>query len=649
MAINAATKWAELQNNTKALNEFLDQMENNLISGIRTTERHLAKEISGIVADLENVGGLSQSARLKIYTDARKSLIDAVKNSHLSNHFADYINQYDQVADLSKGLFTAVDPAFAEFPKNIIKELKKRDMLLFQDLNVTATSRMDNIFLSSVLGGASKKGLAKDLQSLILGEYEWGTRRGLYEWHAGTYIRTYHRRFSRNIVKNQAREHGLRHFVYTGPVDANTRPFCLQIVGHTFTMQQIEDMDNGQTGDVFTDGGGYNCRHGWAPVTDEMAKEIGDESLAEDVVEDVEPEVKTPAKADWPEKPPRFKTKKEAKLFWERYLYNSYENTTMGQTSFGMPIRVNGYKDTISFSGLDLKIVQELTDEFYKLKKYFGDKIGYMNAVRMNAQSAMGPNTVAAITHTETAETHCQWFALNKTMLQNHAKLYDDIDEPFYNTWLRNDSSTKTLRGTFCHESIHWWQAGNYFDDAGNFLGWDGILVNSKYKRLCQSHLNKWVTYSKKKCAMARFEILKKYGVDVKKAGLDPSSEAGIRLLTDDRKLFDHLIEKKIMSENPPLIINNQIYQLTNIWKMHGTESQFTNASSSFGWFDETLSAYAQARGPYGSFGKVGQTPKEFAAELGAKINETRSMGWIPAELKTGLDEILPIDYLMMP
>ena len=57
-------------------------------------------------------------------------------------------------------------------------------------------------------------------------------------------------------------------FLYTGPDDLKTRPFCQRHVGKVYTRLAITHMDN-QTpdlADVLRHGGGYNCRHVWMHV-----------------------------------------------------------------------------------------------------------------------------------------------------------------------------------------------------------------------------------------------------------------------------------------------------------------------------------------------------------------------------------------------
>lgn len=56
-------------------------------------------------------------------------------------------------------------------------------------------------------------------------------------------------------------------YAYIGPVDAIVRPFCREHLGKVYTQEEIEAMDNGQLPNPFVTGGGYNCRHLWAPLS----------------------------------------------------------------------------------------------------------------------------------------------------------------------------------------------------------------------------------------------------------------------------------------------------------------------------------------------------------------------------------------------
>ena len=71
--------------------------------------------------------------------------------------------------------------------------------------------------------------------------------------------------YSRLAGKIAAEEVGISRFIYLGPLDEVTRPFCEPLVGNVYSAEDIAGMDNGQVGPVSVYGGGYNCRHQWLP------------------------------------------------------------------------------------------------------------------------------------------------------------------------------------------------------------------------------------------------------------------------------------------------------------------------------------------------------------------------------------------------
>lgn len=81
--------------------------------------------------------------------------------------------------------------------------------------------------------------------------------------------------FSRTVNLSKADDLGIELFLYAGPDDGVTRPFCQERVGQIFTREEIESWDNDQglPADVYL--GGYNCRHRLDPVSAELAEELG--------------------------------------------------------------------------------------------------------------------------------------------------------------------------------------------------------------------------------------------------------------------------------------------------------------------------------------------------------------------------------------
>ncbi len=78
---------------------------------------------------------------------------------------------------------------------------------------------------------------------------------------------TYHNsRRSPHRYRNLGEELGIEKYMYWGPDDKLTRPFCDQHLGEVHTIEEWKKIDNGQNGSAATHAGGWNCRHRLVPV-----------------------------------------------------------------------------------------------------------------------------------------------------------------------------------------------------------------------------------------------------------------------------------------------------------------------------------------------------------------------------------------------
>lgn len=90
-----------------------------------------------------------------------------------------------------------------------------------------------------------------------------------------TELRTATMAFNRTVTAEKAHEvfGDSARYLYMGPDDSVTRPFCQETLNPTdrdepiYTEDEIADMDNDQGLEVLIHGGGYNCRHSWNPVS----------------------------------------------------------------------------------------------------------------------------------------------------------------------------------------------------------------------------------------------------------------------------------------------------------------------------------------------------------------------------------------------
>ena len=80
--------------------------------------------------------------------------------------------------------------------------------------------------------------------------------------------------FQRVVHLEKAKKAGITQFLYVGPDDEVTRDYSAERVDRVFTLEEIQAMDNGQGLPVEVYGGGWNCRHHWRPVSDDLADEL---------------------------------------------------------------------------------------------------------------------------------------------------------------------------------------------------------------------------------------------------------------------------------------------------------------------------------------------------------------------------------------
>lgn len=93
-----------------------------------------------------------------------------------------------------------------------------------------------------------------------------------------TEIKTSLSGYSRAVNQQKASELGLDKFLYFGPDDDITRPFCQERVDRIWTQEQIDEWDNGTDLPANIYCGGYNCRHELLALSEEEARDLTDDN-----------------------------------------------------------------------------------------------------------------------------------------------------------------------------------------------------------------------------------------------------------------------------------------------------------------------------------------------------------------------------------
>jgi hypothetical protein len=240
---NVTAQEAQIDALVAQLEQFLERNLSRILEGLRTdkvTAREAARALGGLEAAMEEAG-------LQTYFEKAKAL---------------FRNEYDAVTDAFQDT-TGKAATLSGFA------LKNLDTLVENRLAIAASFVTDYIgdvraaVLDAVVGG--RKVNPREL----FAQAEGRTLANLK-----TELNTALMAYQQVVHMEKAEKAGIELFLYVGPDDEVTRPFCVEHVDRIFTRQEIEAMDNGQDLPVMIYRGGYNCRHHWRPVSNELAESL---------------------------------------------------------------------------------------------------------------------------------------------------------------------------------------------------------------------------------------------------------------------------------------------------------------------------------------------------------------------------------------
>lgn len=261
---------AELERLLRRQDEYVDDTFEVLSAEYERAVRDVVDEVRGIVdrIDADEAGKLDADSRR--VAEARLAALRS-KGGAAFAVWEKWAGRLDRVAELNDEYFETAagakqQPSPAE--QALIDELKglwpdgddpgSGTAGRFHQLSVHHRQELANSVTRHVLGRGRKRELVKELAERT----ERSTKQAEQLFRDATI------QHSRSVQAHRAEEQGYEYFKYFGPDDRITRPFCDPLVGRVFSREEIDEMDNGQTGSgsVMLAGGGYNCRHHWQPV-----------------------------------------------------------------------------------------------------------------------------------------------------------------------------------------------------------------------------------------------------------------------------------------------------------------------------------------------------------------------------------------------
>lgn len=218
---------------------------------------------------------------------ARKQIVDLLTMQSVSNDPQLLMSFTDeQILDLilRGGLGLAVDD-FIEATTRIRASVEKSLEVIGVDLSPEAIPQLDLIqaqaasaVFEDVIAPSFTKAVKTSLRSMTLSipmeiiKSDLERQLEKAEGRQLTEIKTQISEYGRSVTAVAAAAADLNYYLYTGPRDGITRPFCRALINLVVDETQMSKLNNNQGRPVKIACGGYNCRHSWSPVTESFIK-----------------------------------------------------------------------------------------------------------------------------------------------------------------------------------------------------------------------------------------------------------------------------------------------------------------------------------------------------------------------------------------
>jgi hypothetical protein len=227
------------------------------VSAEKSFKTALNKARRQLITTLE-MASVSQDPMLLLSFDDDQ-LLDLILRGGLGLAVEDFIDNQERIRLAIERSLEVIEPEFN------LNNLPQLDLIqgqavaqVFEDVILPDTKRAVRDALTSITLDIPASVVFSDLNERL----KKSVGRQLTE------VKTSISQYGRSINAAAAAAAGLKNYLYTGPMDGLTRPFCIPLVNKVVTEKQMTRLNNGQGLAVKTSGGGYNCRHSWSPVSE---------------------------------------------------------------------------------------------------------------------------------------------------------------------------------------------------------------------------------------------------------------------------------------------------------------------------------------------------------------------------------------------
>ncbi|MBW1784863.1 MAG: hypothetical protein JRL30_29475 [Deltaproteobacteria bacterium] len=218
-----------------------------------------------------SAGKVGEEGKIPFLVANREQIVEQVKGEFnkvsegaVKGAYADSIVRANIVTDAIKKV------PFTQTNLLAFKQVKLNNAVWFETLNKEAAVDIyDQLLKWTMTGDRNQLETTFNYNMDALKQKRYGK----------TIVKNHVKGFYQNAIGEKSKELDINRFRYIGP--APQRPFCIALFkvqksrgGKGFTRQEIDSMNNGESGDVFITHGGYGCRHQWRPIAESSGEVV---------------------------------------------------------------------------------------------------------------------------------------------------------------------------------------------------------------------------------------------------------------------------------------------------------------------------------------------------------------------------------------
>lgn len=274
----------------KQIQELQLAIESRMDEALPKVFSKLSDQVIDLASDL-SLDPKDRARTLKELIKLKKDIANTIiTNAPYQLQVAEVIKGFEMLAELSNEYITL---AIGDFkPKKALYEAileaniaTTKDALLGAGIRENFGTAIQEVLKDNIAGIGSRSELNKTLRKFIEGTPQDAPFLNRYiKQTTNDAVMT----FNSEYIQTIAEDLDVEHYLYSGTVISDSRPFCVSRAGRYFTTDEVKAwpnlkgwqgrMSGTNSSTIFIYRGGYNCRHQLWPVSQEQydaAKEKG--------------------------------------------------------------------------------------------------------------------------------------------------------------------------------------------------------------------------------------------------------------------------------------------------------------------------------------------------------------------------------------